>query len=230
MTTMPALRSRPRSARWLASQASVAQGSSAAPSPAILPPMVRRPAIPTSAATGCRLWRADDHPAVPAILDDQRCRLGMRVIGVAVLDQFERRHGARHRRRHLIARPWRAGRRQIGAEFQRNFAFDAQIDEIRGAQSRRRRMDGACKDRAAAGMRDAHQLLHHLGRRGDLGAGDGAVDRLGQAVISLLRGIGFGDRRRAQVVRQIAIGQAAPARVPHPLRHRGETGGAVHDV
>ena len=73
-------------------------------------------------------------------------------------------------------------------------------------------------------MGDAHQLLHHLCRGGDLGAGDGAIDRLGQPIIGLLRRIGFGNRRRAQIVRQVAIGLTA--RPPFPqrdaLRERGD--------
>jgi hypothetical protein len=52
-------------------------------------------------------------------------------------------------------------------------------------------------------------LLHHFGGGGDLGAADRAKGRLRQAVISLLRRIGLGDRGRPQFIGQIAIGQAA---------------------
>lgn len=50
------------------------------------------------------------------------------------------------------------------------------------------------KDGAAAGMVDAHQLLHHLGGGGDLGAAHRAIDRLRQPVIGLLRRIGLAQR------------------------------------
>src|SRR5208282_4186506 len=60
--------------------------------------------------------RANDHAAIPAILDDQRQGLRARVIRIAVLDQLERGHRARDRRRDRLTRPWRAGSRQIGAE------------------------------------------------------------------------------------------------------------------
>ena len=60
-------------------------------------------------------------------------------------------------------------------------------------------MDRAREDRAAARMRDAHQLLHHLGGGRDLDAADRPVHRLGEAVIDLLRRIGLGDRAGLEV-------------------------------
>ena len=140
--------------------------------------------------------RADDDAAVPAIFHDQRSGVGRGVIGIAVFDQLEGGHRGRDRRRHHVAPPRRAGGRQIGAEHQRNLAFDADVDEIRGVQVRRRVVDGVRKDRAAAGMVDAHQLLHHLGGGGDLGAAHRAIDRLRQPVIGLLRRIGLGAATR----------------------------------
>jgi hypothetical protein len=93
---------------------------------------------------------------------------------------------------------------------------------------RRRVVDGAREDGAAAGVVDAHQLLHHLGGGGDLGAAHRAIDRLRQPVIGLLRGVGLAQRRGFQFVRQIAIGQAAGARVPHPLGHGVDAVAGVH--
>ena len=75
-------------------------------------------------------------------------------------------------------------------------------------------VNGAAEDGAAARMRDAHQLLHHFGGGGDFGAADRAERRLSQAVIGLLRRIGLGERGRPQLVRQVAIGQAALPRLP----------------
>ena len=69
-------------------------------------------------------------------------------------------------------------------------------------------MDPAREDESAAGMVDAHQLLHHLGGRRDLEPGDRAEVGLEQGRERRLRRIGLGERRRRNRGRQVAIGGA----------------------
>jgi hypothetical protein len=66
------------------------------------------------------------------------------------------------------------------------------------------------------------------GGGGDLGAAHRAIDRLRQPVIGLLRRIGLAQRRGFQLSRQVAIGQAADAGVPHPLGHGVDAVAGVH--
>ena len=54
--------------------------------------------------------RSGNDPAIPAIVHDQRQSLGRRIIGVAVLDQFESGQSRGDSRRDPFARPRRAGR------------------------------------------------------------------------------------------------------------------------
>jgi hypothetical protein len=77
-------------------------------------------------------------------------------------------------------------------------------------------------------MRDAHQLLHHFRRGGDLGAADGAVQRFRQPVIGLLPGIGLDERARPQFLRKVLVRRTPLPRVPHPLRHRVGAIALVH--
>src|SRR5580700_10576983 len=55
-----------------------------------------------------------------------------------------------------------------------------------------------------------------------------AIDRLPQPVIGFLRGIGFAQRCGFQIIGQVAIGQAAGARLPHPLRHCVNAVAVIH--
>src|ERR1700730_2605157 len=81
-------------------------------------------------------------------------------------------------------------------------------------------MYGVREDRSAAGMGDAHQLLHYLRGGSNFGPAHGAVHWFCQSVINLLCCLGFGERLGPQRSRQVAVGLAAPPRVPHPSRHR----------
>src|SRR5262249_14443716 len=113
------------------------------------------------------------------------------------------------------------------AEPKRDFAFDAQIDEIRRAQRGRRTMNGAAENRAAARMIDAHQGLHHFGRGRNLGAGNCAIGRLRQTVIGFLRGIGLGDRAGGGTERG---GGAAATRPSRCTSHLAAKSGEVLTV
>ena len=81
-------------------------------------------------------------------------------------------------------------------------------------------MYGVREDRSAAGMGDAHQLLHYLRGGSNFGPAHGGVHWFCQSVINLLCCLGFGERLGPQRSRQVAVGLAAPPRVPHPSRHR----------
>src|SRR4029450_10268017 len=140
-----------------------------------------------------RLAVTQDYSAVPTILDDQRRGISSVVVRVPVADQFECRHRTRDSWHYSVARPRCTQCGQISPEFQRNLAFDTQINKIRRPQLRRRRMDRSCEDRSAAWMRDAHQFLHHLGCGGNLGPGNGAIYWLRKPIINLLCCVGLGD-------------------------------------
>ncbi len=81
-------------------------------------------------------------------------------------------------------------------------------------------MDRAGKDRAAARVGDAHQVLHHLGGGRDLDAADRAVHRLGAAVRALHRRVGLVDRRGRQRVGQVLDVLPPAPRLPQVERHR----------
>ena len=81
---------------------------------------------------------------------------------------------SRDGRAHALARVGRRALRQVAAEPHRQLALDAHVDEIGLGDPGRRAMDARGEDHAAAGMIDAHQLLHDLGGDGDLAPGDAA--------------------------------------------------------
>ena len=73
----------------------------------------------------------------------------------------------------------------------------------------------AFEDRPGAGMVDAHQFLHDLGRGRDLPAAERTVDGRRKAMEFRLCCIGLVDIGRAQGRRQIGVDGAAPPRLPH---------------
>src|SRR4051812_13521512 len=96
-----------------------------------------------------RLGYADHHAAVPAVLDDHRDGIRFGVDRIAVLDQLVGRHRAGHVRHHTLGGPRCLARRHAFPEFERDLALDAQIDEIRFGDARRRRMNRPRKDPTA---------------------------------------------------------------------------------
>ena len=81
---------------------------------------------------------------------------------------------SRHGRAHALARVGLRPLRQVAAEPHRQLALDAHVDEVGLGDPGRRAMHARGEDHAAAGMIDAHQLLHDLGGDGDLAPGDRA--------------------------------------------------------
>ena len=144
----------------LASQARVAKGSSAVPSPAGSPLMASLPAMPTRPR---RIALAHRRPRRRSSNSRRSARLPrFRVIRVAIFDQLECGHGAGDGRRDLIARS-RARRRPASAPSSSAISLSMRRLTKSPRAAGWRGVDRPGKDRAAAGMRDPHQLLHHLG-------------------------------------------------------------------
>ena len=84
-------------------------------------------------------------------------------------------------------------------------------------------MNGAAENGAAAGMIDAHQLLHDLGGDGNLATGDRPEPRLPQRAQRLLRGIGLIEVLGRDRFRQVLVAGAGALRIrvgQQPLRPR----------
>ncbi len=112
--------------------------------------------------------------AVPGVVRNEVERVGLFVIGILVVDDFDRRHAGVNRNRHrsaIVGTP----RRQIGAEANGDLAFDRDIDEVGAAQPGGGFVHHAGEDGAAAWVIDAHQALHHRRGDGNLITDDGAA-------------------------------------------------------
>ena len=130
MTTIPALRSRLRSASRLASQASVANGLSDWPSPICLS-VQRLASGDAEIASGLTAFGGADHtPPFQQFSTIIEIALRLGIDRIAVLDQLIGRHRAGNERDYALGGPRRLCGGHILSELERNFALDAQVDEV----------------------------------------------------------------------------------------------------
>ena len=96
------------------------------------------------------------------------------------------------RQRNAVRSERRAHGREIAREPHRDFAFDADADEIAVAQADAAGMNALREHPAAAGMRDADILLHHRTGAADLVAGRRPYIRRQQIVNRILNAVALG--------------------------------------
>ena len=164
----------------------------------VVDPAARHRALEVDAAP-LRDRRSEHDAAVPRVLRDKGEGVERRVVGVAVLDQLERRQAGGDPAGHGRARPGPIARWQVVAEPYRHLELHAQVVIGREINARWRGVNDLREDGAGGGLVDSGHLLHRPGRERDLPAGDLAASGLGHHPVQrVLDAIGVLEGRRPQ--------------------------------
>ena len=194
----------------------------------VVDPAARHRALEIDGAP-VRARRSQHDAAVPRVLRDECERVERLVVGVAVLDQLERRQARGHPVGHGRARPRSAARRQIVAGAHGHLELDAQVVIGGDIDARRRRVHELREDGAGGRLLHTGHLLHRPGREGDLPAGDLPSPRLRQeAMQRVLDLIGVIERRRAERGVERAVAGAGPMHLERGAGGGGDRVGRQH--